>query len=260
VTDRRFDTEALLEQLLKGDEEAFKAFYSRYRGRVYRYITRQCGNGEEGQAAYLLIWARLVDDRHQCNSGKSLKYAFLSNLQRISFSSFIKPGRILPSTLLPRELDEEGGWSTLLLDLLRKLPEEMRKRFLFRYEIGLSHKAIARIFAEQVEATEKMLKKAEHKLLEGLLMAGCSKQLSLDALYRETRTLNPPASWDDMILIACSDWISAGVPAKLLSPAQQPTMAFNRLADMKSTLRTAVHTIKANLREKISKNQSSTNQ
>ncbi len=236
---RRFDTDTLLEQLLEHKEDAFKAFYERYRGRVYRFIVRQGGNGEEGQAAYIAIWANLIDARLTSKDGKSLKLAFLESLQRPTFKPLVKTNIIIPFTLMPRELEEEGGWSTLLVELVRRLPEGLRRRFLFRHEIGLSRKAIATISHEETRVSIGYLEEAERKLLEGLENAGCKKQISLDVLYRETRSLRPPATWDQEVLMAYPGWLKNGVPEALRN-LQSRNDSHSRMASVKAFIKNTV--------------------
>ena len=254
---RRFDTDTLLEQLLEHNEDAFKAIYERYRGRVYRFIVRQCGNGEAGQAEYLSIWANLVKSRMHCKDGKSLKLAFLKSLQRPTFKLVVNAKMVMPFTLMPRELEEEGGWSTLLVEMVRRLPEEQRKRFLFRYEIGLSSKAIAAIFNEDRNLTRQHLQEAENKLCEVLKNAGCKMQFSLDDIYRETRSLKPPTSWDQEVLSAYRDWMANGVPEILINLGK-PIEPENRLASMKKTLRSTLEQLRSDFSAKLGNSNQST--
>lgn len=216
MTERRFDTNTLLSQLLRGEECAFQPFYERYRGRVYRFIVRQCGNGEAGRQAYLSAWARLVNSRDKCGSSKDLKFAFFKNLvcpvigdQKYAIDNSHRD-------YLPKGLDEEKCWSMLLVEQIRRLPDGLRKRFLFRFEMGLSGKAVATIFAEGAETTKGYLREAEQILMTSLVQAGYHKKVPVEVLYRETRFLKPPTSWDEAVLGSYKEWLSQGVPAELL--------------------------------------------
>jgi len=248
VTKRRFDTDVLLTQVLAGDMDAFRAFYERYRGRVYRFITRQCGNGDAGLAVYRSVWAQLIADRHCCNDVKILKQRFLANLQRPSFK---QPNRTRPKTLqalMPKNLDEEGGWTTLLIELIRRLPEGLRQRFLFRSEIGLSHKAIAKIFDEPPDVTRRLIEQAERTLLSDLLKAGCNNEISLEKLYRETRVLKPPVSWDDEVIPVYQLWFQEGVPPVLLKTTAEGGKG--GLAVVQDLWRKAIRQIRSTLPDK----------
>ena len=221
VTKRRFDTDVLLEQVLAGDKEAFRLFYERYRARVYRFITRQYDNGEEGSRIYRSVWAQLVAERLHCKDVKTLKIRFLTGLQRDSQKPPIRSRHKSLLALTPRDLEDEGGWSTLLIELIRRLPEGLRQRYLFRCEIGLNPKAIATIFEERPEESARLIQDAERILLDGLLQVGCKQEVSLEKLYQETRILKPPASWDQEVTSAYPLWFEEGVPAALLQRAGQ---------------------------------------
>ncbi|MEN8167345.1 MAG: hypothetical protein ABFR65_07705 [Pseudomonadota bacterium] len=249
MTVRRFDTDSLLDMLLENDEKAFRAFYERYRGRVYRYIVRQCGNSEQDQKAYLSIWAQLINNRLDCASNKSLKRAFLKSLQDCLFRSKTMATHTTQPSLMPGEL-EEGGRSTLLIDLIKRLPEGHRMRLLFRYEIGLSQKAIASLFDEEGETTKNYLDEAEGELLHGLSLAGRAKRVSLDLLYRETRLLRPPASWDRELIKAYPAWFKGGVPESLIK-IQESEAPPERLEVLKARVIKVVRQIRSELAERL---------
>jgi DNA-directed RNA polymerase specialized sigma24 family protein len=257
VAARRFDTDALLEQLMEHKENAFKAFYERYRGRVYRFIVRQCGNGEEGQAVYRTIWANLIDARLNCKDSKSLKKAFLKSLQRPKFKPPINTSMVITFTLMPRELEEEGGWSMLLVEMVRRLPEGLRKRFLFRYEIGLSLKAIATVFHEETSASKGYLEEAERILFEGLGNAGFKKQISLESLYRETRSLRPPTTWDQEVLQGYPVWLKSGVPEALLK-SDVRSESLDRVTSVKAFLKGTMTQLRSDLSAKLHNTHQST--
>ena len=225
MTARRFDTDTLLEQILEGDSEAFMAFYERYRGRVYRFIVRLCGNGQEGKAAYVSVWARFAASRRKCKDPKALKLAFFKSLESPFWRTQKSEGETVPFSVLPRGLEEEGGWSVVLVQMVKRLPDHQRKRFLFRHEIGLSMKAVSQIFGESVAATRDCVNDAETALLKGLGDAGCTRRITLDALYRETRFLQPPTSWDQDILDGYVVWIEKRVPRALLKNLEASTRA-----------------------------------
>jgi len=46
-----------------GDAEAFTALYQRYRGSLYRYLARQCGNAAIAEDLYQDIWIKVVNAR-----------------------------------------------------------------------------------------------------------------------------------------------------------------------------------------------------
>lgn len=222
VTERRFDTDTLLGHLFEGDGDAFKSLYERYRGRVYRFIVRQCGNGDEGRKAYFSVWARLLHNSKKSKDHKELKYAFFKSLRKPLLHHSDVVSNIPQRSIIPTGLEEEGSWSTILVDLVRKLPDNLRIRFLFRHEMGLSCKAISRVFGENQLTTQGYLNDADQFLTTGLSKAGCTKRISVDAIYRETRFLRPPIAWDKALIRAYPGWLEDGVPENLLADVMPP--------------------------------------
>ena len=206
VASRRFDTDAVLQHVMEGDKSAFEAFYERYRGRIYRFIARQFGTGDFGKAAYYSVWRHLVIASRSSKSPKELKLSFFRNLGKPSQSGGLKAASDTPSTYLPKDIEEDGKWSLVFIEQFRQLPEPMKKRFLFKHEIGLSTKALARIFDDKRKHIEKSIEESERMLREKMDDAGCPDNLSLDQLYRESRVVKPPESWNGEILDSFAIW------------------------------------------------------
>ena len=207
VASRRFDTDAVLQHVMEGDKSAFEAFYERYRGRIYRFIARQFGTGDFGKAAYYSVWRHLVIASRSSKSPKELKLSFFRNLGKPSQSGGLKASHESPSTYLPKDIEEDGKWSLVFIEQFRQLPEPMKKRFLFKHEIGLSTKALARIFDDKRKHIEKSIEESERMLREKMDDAGCPESLSLDQLYRESRVVKPPESWNGEILDSFAIWL-----------------------------------------------------
>jgi hypothetical protein len=207
VSSRRFDTDAVLKLVMEGDKHAFEAFYERYRGRIYRFMARQFGTGDYGKAAYYSAWRHLVVSVRDSNTPKDLKFSFYQNLGRPSQVNFQQKHIESQTNYLPRDIEEDGKWSLIFIEQFRLLPESMKKRFLFKHEIGLSINAIARIFDNKRRFIEKSIEEAEHILRLHMSEAGCPEELSLDKLYRESRMVKPPATWDKEILDSFEIWL-----------------------------------------------------
>lgn len=210
MASRRFDTDAVLIKIMESDKAAFDAFYERYRGRVYRFVVRQYGTGDFGKAAYYSAWRHLVVSSRKSKSPKDLKFAFYQYLGRASSPaapSLHAEGQV---NYLPRDIEEDGKWSVVFIDHFKRLPEAMKRRFLFKHEIGLSTNAIARILNDKKQHVEKSITEAENMLHYSLEEAGCPTSLSLEKLYRESRVVKPPASWDSEILESFDIWLKQG--------------------------------------------------
>jgi DNA-directed RNA polymerase specialized sigma24 family protein len=207
VRSRRFDTDAVLEKILERDKEGFTSFYERYRGRVYRFIVRQYGTGEYGKAAYYSTWRHLVVSGLTIKTPKNLKLAFYRYLGKSVQAPGVHQSRDMPSNYLPRDIEQDGNWSMTLLDHFKKLPDEKKRYFLFKYEIGISENAISRALGVSRKSVEKGLQETEAELRETMEESGCPKKRSLERLYRESRVVKPPVSWDREIIDSFNMWL-----------------------------------------------------
>lgn len=207
VKSRRFDTDAVLEKILKHDKEGFNSFYERYRGRVYRFIVRQYGTNEFGKAAYYSAWRHLVVAGISSDTPKDLKLSFYQYLGT-SVGSLMASRRSQDQTnYLPKDIEQDGNWSLSLIEHLKLLSDEKKRYFLFKYEIGISEAAMAKTFSVKRRVIESSIKETEAELLDGLKEAGLPKNYSLEKLYRGSRVVKPPVSWDKEILESFDMWV-----------------------------------------------------
>jgi DNA-directed RNA polymerase specialized sigma24 family protein len=228
---------------MEGDKGAFEAFYERYRGRIYRFIARQYGTGDFGKAAYYSAWRHLVISSHTCKSPKELKFSFFQNLEKSSQTNPQLKRTESQTTYLPRDIEEDGKWSVVFIEQFRHLPEAMKKRFLFKHELGLSNNAIARIFEDKRKHIDKSIEEAERILRLHMSEAGCPDDISLDKLYRESRVVKPPAHWNSEILDSFTIWLKQAEnpdfkPTAAEKKPQEKDGGFReRLTDWISTLK-----------------------
>lgn len=207
VKSRRFDTEAVLKKILQHDKEGFSSFYERYRGRVYRFIVRQYGTSEYGKAAYYSTWRHLVVAGVDSKTPKELKLSFFQYLGT-SVGSLMAAQRLQEQTnYLPRDIEQDENWSLALIEHMKQLGDDQKRYFLFKHEIGISEAAIARTFSVKRKAVHACIDAAEETLKSSLHEAGMPHKLSLEKVYRESRVVKPPHSWDKEILESFDMWI-----------------------------------------------------
>jgi hypothetical protein len=207
VKSRRFDTDAVLEKILQRDKEGFTSFYERYRGRVYRFLVRQYGTGEYGKAAYYSTWRNLVVSGNGIKTPKELKIAFYKYLGKTVNNAGGSRSVEIQSNYLPRDIEQDGNWSLVLMEHFKKLTAEKKRYFLFKHEIGMSETAISKIVDVAKKVIEKKLQQAETELYTAMDESGCPKKYSLEKLYRESRVVKPPASWDQEIVDSFNMWL-----------------------------------------------------
>jgi DNA-directed RNA polymerase specialized sigma24 family protein len=207
VTSRRFDTDAVLKKILEHDQEGFNSFYERYRGRVFRFIVRQYGTGEYGKAAYYSAWRHLVVSGLADKTPKALKLSFYQYLGS-SVSSVLPSQRVQGQTsYLPKDIEQDGNWSLTLIEHFKHLTEDKKRFFLFKHEIGISEAAIARTLGVKKKVVENSIEEAENELRVAMTESGCPSHLTLEALYRGSRVVKPPVSWDKEIIESFTMWI-----------------------------------------------------
>jgi len=207
VNSRRLDTDDILEKVLQHDKEAFGRFYERYRGRVYRFFARQYGTSEYGKAAYYSAWRHLVVAGLNCETPKDLKLSFYQYLGK-SVPSLSKTKSVQAQTnYLPRDIEQDSNWGMLLIEHFKCLNAEMKRYFLFKHEIGISEAAIAAAFDVNRVIVDNTVKEAERTLSKAMEESGCPKKLTLEKLYRQSRVVKPPVSWDNEILDSFLIWL-----------------------------------------------------
>lgn len=206
ISSPRFATHEVLQGIMEKEQGAFAVFYEHYRGRIYRFIVRQYSDGDFGKAGYYAAWRHLAIASQTCKSPKELKFTFYQYLGQANKA--LDPIRVAESlaNYLPQELEEDIKWSLVFVEHFKRLPNAMKKRYLFKHEIGLTTRAIARILGDSKSNIQKSLEAAERTLRFDMDNEGCPASLSLGKLYRVSRRVKPPASWDNEILASFDIW------------------------------------------------------
>jgi hypothetical protein len=197
----------MLQGIMEKDQAAFTAFYEHYRGRIYRFIVRQYSDGELGKAGYYAAWRHLVIASRTCASSKELKFDFYRYLGQAN-KAFDHIGMAESlANYLPQDLEENIKWSLVFVEHFKRLPNAMKKRYLFKHEIRLTTRAIGLVLGESRSDIEKSLEASERALRFDMDNEGCPASLSLDKLYRVSRMVKPPATWDSEILASFGNWL-----------------------------------------------------
>ncbi len=171
--------EKLMTRYRDGDMAAFDLLYARYRGPLYRYLLRQCGESKT-EELYQDVWMRVIKAGNQWRDNGSFRawlYRMAHNrlidhwraerpMEALSEDEVITLDRAWPDALtLIRDCIER------LFGLLEGLSEPQRSAFLLKEESGLSLEQIAEVTGTGRETVKSRLRYALRRLRQGL--EGC---------------------------------------------------------------------------------------
>jgi RNA polymerase sigma-70 factor (ECF subfamily) len=167
------------------DVAAFEVLYGRYRGRLYRYLLRQCGDPDAAQDLYQEVWSRVIRSRDRYRpSGKFAAWLFKvahNCLADRARRAQRRPGDTWwePLDELPVGGGEPGPEDRHALDevaarlrvALESLSAEQRDAFLLHQESGLTLDEIARVAGVGRETIKSRLRYAVARLRARLVDA-----------------------------------------------------------------------------------------
>jgi RNA polymerase sigma-70 factor (ECF subfamily) len=168
-----------------GDVSAFEALYTRYKGALYRYLLRQCGQVAIAEELFQDVWLHIVRTHERYTvRAKFTTYLFhlahnrlvdyyRQQVHRAAGSHESVDGAAALATLAtPATALEERAHArrqvSRLLKLLPTLPAEQREAFLLHEEAGLSVEEIAAVTGVHRETAKSRLRYAVSRLQRGL--------------------------------------------------------------------------------------------
>lgn len=182
--------EALMLAYREGDAAAFEALYRRWRGRLYRYLLRQCGNAAQADELFQDIWLKIVGARR----GYEVAAKFSTWLFRIAHNRLIDhyrtQGRAALVSLVsydddpadadrvaalpaaassqPEAIIERKALAHELVRHIEALPAAQRETFLLSEEGELTLEEIATATGVNRETAKSRLRYAVNKLRAAL--------------------------------------------------------------------------------------------
>lgn len=179
--------EALMLAYREGDAAAFEALYRRWRGRLYRYLLRQCGAAAQAEELFQDVWLKVVNARR----GYEAAAKFSTWLFRIAHNRLIDHYRAkgraevasydddpedadrvaalpAPAGAQPEAMLERKALAGELLRRIAALPAAQRETFLLSEEGGLTLEEIAAATGVNRETAKSRLRYALNKLRAGL--------------------------------------------------------------------------------------------
>ncbi len=171
-----------------GDAAAFEVLYGRWRRRLFRYLTQQCGQAGVCDELFQDIWLRVVNARAQYEPTAPF-HAWLFRIAHNRLMDHWRTTRRTPVEALTEADDEDADrLATLpapddcrpeqqaerkalaghIVAAVRALPDAQREAFLLAEDGGLSLEEIARITEVGRETVKSRLRYAMGKLRQEL--------------------------------------------------------------------------------------------
>lgn len=185
--DAQRSDEALMLAYRDGDATAFELLYRRHRGRLYRYLLRQCGGAAAAEELFQDIWLKVVNARGDyVVSARFTTWLFRIARNRLvdhwraagrdparSFASAedgddpladevaALPG---PAWEEPQAREEQRRLGAALLQQIEALPAPQREAFLLTQETDMTLEEIAALTGVSRETAKSRLRYALDKL------------------------------------------------------------------------------------------------
>lgn len=173
--------EDLMLRYRDGEAAAFEALYARHRGRLFRYLLRNCSDPRASEEMFQDVWLKVIAARARYEP----RARFTTWLYTIAHNRLVdhyRRGASTPEPAEPEALEalearaSDGPEARAdverrlarLRELLAELPEVQREAFLLRQEAGLSIEAIAEATGVGAETAKSRLRYAMAKLRAGL--------------------------------------------------------------------------------------------
>jgi RNA polymerase sigma-70 factor, ECF subfamily len=180
--------EGLMLAYQAGDAVAFEVLYGRWRRRLFRYLSQQCGQQGVCDELFQDIWLRVVNARQQYTASAP----FQAWLFRIAHNRLMDHWRTTkrtpiedrsgpededfdfiatlpaPDTCRPEHQAERQALAEHLVAAVRGLPDVQREAFLLAEDGGLSLEEIARLTEVGRETVKSRLRYAMGKLRQEL--------------------------------------------------------------------------------------------
>lgn len=161
-----------------GDMAAFEALYGRYRGSLYRYLLRQCGDPDAAQDLYQEVWQRVIHSRAEYRpTGKFSAWLFrvahncladrARRAQRRPGDTWWASLEDTPVAGDERDPAEEAAMRETAARLrvaIDELSPEQRDAFLLHQESGLTLEEIGRVAGVGRETIKSRLRYAVARL------------------------------------------------------------------------------------------------
>jgi RNA polymerase sigma-70 factor (ECF subfamily) len=172
----RSDEELMLDWA-GGSMAAFDTLYGRYRGPLYRYVLRLCGDETTANDLYQGAWEKVINARRTWRPRAPFRaWLFrvarnhvMDHFRRVAPATGLDTGALASSEPGPDAGVERSERERALKAALRSLPPEQRDALLLKLEGGLGLDDIARVTGAGRETAKSRLRYAVARMKQALL-------------------------------------------------------------------------------------------
>ena len=180
ATQAEISDEQLMLRYREGDMSAFDAVYDRYRGSMYRYLSRQLPAQQETvNELFQDIWLKLIKSRENYRVVSSFK-TYLYHIAQNTLVDFYRRAQVRQIMSADNDIEAVDSQASIddklhtdqqiqqLLAALQQLPHDQRDVFLLKEESNLSTVQIAEVMQVSVETVKSRLRYAVNKLRQAI--------------------------------------------------------------------------------------------
>lgn len=173
---RERSDEDLMNAWAGGSMAAFETLYGRYRGPLYRYLLRLCGDAAQANDLYQGCWEKVIRARRKYRSGTPFRPWLFRVAHNHAVDQFRRrqPQTGLETDALesaepdPVQAVEQQQRRQNLARAVQKLPQEQRDALLLKLEGGFDLEQIAQITGSGRETAKSRLRYAVTRLRQVL--------------------------------------------------------------------------------------------
>jgi RNA polymerase sigma-70 factor, ECF subfamily len=175
------DDAELMRLFRKGDEQAFRRLYDRYRGPLWRYVLQSSESTQEAEEVVQETWLAIIRGRERYQPTARFVTFLFSIARRRGVDRWRRRGREIelepdveldrlpgPSSLRPEPAADFEELRNAFARALEALPMLQREAFLLRAETDLSVEEIAQITNTGHETVKSRLRYAMDRLRRAL--------------------------------------------------------------------------------------------
>ncbi len=168
------DEQLLVQAAIRGDEQAYSVLVRKYSLRLLNYVRKKTRDADASEDIVQEAFIRAYQLRHRCTRPEgfgSWLFEITRNCLREWYRSRKQLQKVVDSLTEEKEYnefvyekDDSEIWSDALEKSLSKLPDELRRILIMKFEHGMTCNEIAEVLQRTVNTVTKDLSRAYQEL------------------------------------------------------------------------------------------------